>query len=273
VTIACTSELRSVIATALPEATYLTLAGDHGDAGRISAVLESYQAVLVGPGIGRSDHARRLLTALQAAPAHTTTCVLDADALNELAPSQDASPWRTDGLFKNWPSERAILTPHPGEMARLLGTTVDAVQSDRLKVAMDAASAWQQIVVLKGAHTITAAPDGRAMINPHANPLLAVAGTGDVLAGVIAGLAAQGMEPFEAAACGVYVHGLAGEELATQIGDRGLLASELAAAIPAAIREVREGKRMVARGRGGIDGLASLAGFGQFGGFDAPTDA
>jgi NAD(P)H-hydrate epimerase len=115
--------------------------------------------------------------------------------------------------------------------------------------------------VLKGAHTIVAAPDGRAAISPHANPLLATAGTGDVLAGIIAGLVAQGMEPFEAATCGVFIHGLAAEELAEELGDRGLLASDLLPAIPRAIRTIREGKRTVPTPfAGGFCDLSAFAG-------------
>jgi len=117
---------------------------------------------------------------------------------------------------------------------------------DRLNVALKAAAKWKHVVVLKGAHTVIAAPDGRAAISPHANPLLATAGTGDVLAGAIAGLLAQGMAPFEAAACAVYVHGLAAEEIGEELGDRGLLASGLLPALPRAIRTIREGKRMSA---------------------------
>ena len=149
--------------------------------------------------------------------------MIDADALNALA---GEPAWR----------ERigipTVLTPHPGEMARLSRMTVEDVQDDRLNVAVSAAAEWQQIVVLKGAHTVVAAPDGRAAISPYANPLLATAGTGDVLAGAIAGLLAQGLAPFDAAACGVYLHALAAEELGEDLGDRGLLASDLLPALP-----------------------------------------
>jgi NAD(P)H-hydrate epimerase len=146
-------------------------------------------------------------------------------------------------------------------MARLLGSTVEDVQRDRLNVAMNAARGWGHVVVLKGAHTIIAAPDGRAAISPYANPLLATAGTGDVLAGVIAGLAAQGMQPFEAAACGVYIHAFAAEERSEELGDRGMLASDLLPAIPRAIRTIREGKRARdAASPFGMMNLASLTG-------------
>ena len=132
-------------------------------------------------------------------------------------------------------------------------------------MATRAAAEWRQIVVLKGAHTIVAAPDGRAAISPYANPLLATAGTGDVLAGAIAGLLAQGMEPFEAAGCGVYLHGLAAEELGEDFGDRGMLASDLLPALPRAIRTVLHGKVSRAAAMPGLGDLGALAGLGRAG--------
>ena len=141
--------------------------------------------VLIGPGLsqqaGVGDAVLRIVGAL---PGGVRAAVVDADALNALA----GTPGWHDGV-----AGRAVLTPHPGEMARLLGTTVAAVQDDRLNIAVSAAAKWGCIVVLKGAHTIVAAPDGRAAVSPYANPLLATAGTGDVLAGAIAGLVAQGV--------------------------------------------------------------------------------
>jgi NAD(P)H-hydrate epimerase len=171
--------------------------------------------------------------------------VIDADGLNALARH---SGWHM-GV-----SGALVLTPHPGEMARLLGTSVTDVQAARLDVATRAAAAWRQVVVLKGAHTIVAAPDGRAAISPFANPLLATAGTGDVLAGTIAGLAAQGLAPFDAACCGVYIHAMAAEELADEFGDRGMLASDLLPVIPRAIRTIREGKKQAPMNLGGLFG-------------------
>ena len=225
---------------ALPEATYVTLestpALDIDQARKIIDEVPDAAAMVIGPGLSQNDGVRDavLYVLSNARGAH----VIDADALNVLA----ASP----GWHKNV-GGACILTPHPGEMARLLGSTIEDVQRDRLNVAMNAARDWGHVVVLKGAHTIVAAPDGRAMISPYANPLLATAGTGDVLAGVIAGLAAQGMPPFEAAACGVYIHAFAAEELGEELGDRGMLASDLLPAIPRAIRTIREGKRAARR--------------------------
>ncbi len=125
-------------------------------------------------------------------------------------------------------------------MARLTGMSIDEVQSDILGVAKKAAQEWHKTVVLKGAYTVIAAPDGRSMVRPFANPGLASAGTGDVLAGVIAGLAAQGVPLFEAAACGVYLHGKAGEMVKDKLGDAGMVASDLLPALPLVIKQLKE---------------------------------
>jgi NAD(P)H-hydrate epimerase len=195
-----------------------------------------------------------VLRIIESMAANVRVCVIDADALNALA-----------GVDEWHRRLRApcILTPHPGEMARLLRSSVEEVQSDRLNVAMKSAREWSQIVVLKGAHTIIAAPDGRACVSPHANPLLATAGTGDVLAGAIAGLVAQGVDAFDAAAAAVFIHGLAAEEAGEEYSDRGMLASELLPALPRAIRTIREGRG--SRDTSPLAGLGGLAGLSAFG--------
>ena len=239
VTIACAAQAQAAIAPALPEATYLMLDGASAfgadSALRVREALDGYDVLLIGPGLSQATGVREGVSDLLShLPEGVRACVIDADGLNALA---------------GWPGwetqlrRPAVLTPHPGEMARLLDTSVAAVQEDRLGVATRAAAEWQQVVVLKGAHTVIAAPDGRAAIASYANPLLATAGTGDVLAGAIAGLLAQGMPPFEAAAAAVHIGGVAAEEMAEMYGDRGMLAHELLAALPRAIRTVREGRR------------------------------
>jgi len=157
--------------------------------------------------------------------------VLDADALNTLA------------KIPNWwqrLTNDAIFTPHPGEMARLAGIPIDEVQSDRLGTAKRVAQAWHKTIVLKGAHTIIATPDGRTRISPIANPGLASAGTGDVLSGVIVGLVAQGLSLFDAAACGVFLHGEAGEMVKSQLGDAGMIATDLLPVLPLVIKQLKE---------------------------------
>ena len=156
--------------------------------------------------------------------------VLDADALNALAQSER---WH-----EHLPPH-TILTPHPGEMARLCGCSSDEVQADRIGVARDKAAAWNAVVVLKGAYTVVAAPDGRAAVLPFANPALATAGSGDVLAGAIVGALAQGLATFEAALVGGYLHGLAGELARQELGEAGVVASDLLSRLPIALRQLR----------------------------------
>jgi NAD(P)H-hydrate epimerase len=126
-------------------------------------------------------------------------------------------------------------------MSRLLHRTVEEVQEDRVTSARDAASQTGQVVVLKGAYTVVAAPDGRTCLSPFANPALASGGTGDVLAGIIGGLLAQGCERYEAAVIGVYIHAMAGEAVVDDIGNAGLLASDLLLEIPRAMQALRAG--------------------------------
>jgi NAD(P)H-hydrate epimerase len=157
--------------------------------------------------------------------------VLDADALNTLA--------KIPRWWQNLTGD-AVLTPHPGEMSRLTGLSIEEVQSNRLSVAREAATSWHKTIVLKGAYTVIAAPDGRTMLNPIANAGLASAGTGDVLAGAIAGLLAQGLSPFDAATCGVYLHSQAGEIVKRDMGDAGMVASDLLPVLPSVIKTLKE---------------------------------
>ena len=131
------------------------------------------------------------------------------------------------------------MTPHPGEMSRLLDCSLEEVESDRVATAQKAAQEWKQVVVLKGAHTVIAAPDDRLAISPFANPGLASAGTGDVLAGSIVGFLAQGLSPYEAAVAGVYVHGAAGEMATTAMGNAGTVAGDLLPLLPRVLKKIR----------------------------------
>jgi ADP-dependent NAD(P)H-hydrate dehydratase / NAD(P)H-hydrate epimerase len=128
-------------------------------------------------------------------------------------------------------------------MSRLLGTEVEEIAKDRVSAARSAAADWNQIVVLKGASTVIAAPGGEVFVSPYSNAVLATAGTGDVLAGAIAGLIAQGLEPIDAARVGVYLHGMAGEMLAEEYGSSGGLAGELPALIAKAANRLRSGSQ------------------------------
>jgi NAD(P)H-hydrate epimerase len=156
--------------------------------------------------------------------------VIDADALNALA--------QVDGWPQHLPPN-AVLTPHPGEMARLCGCSTREVAADRFGMARSKAAEWNAVVLLKGAYSVVAAPDGRTAVLPFANPALATAGSGDVLAGAIVGLLAQGLPSFEGAVLGGYLHGLAGELARQDIGDAGVVAGDLLARLPEAIRRLR----------------------------------
>jgi NAD(P)H-hydrate epimerase len=192
--------------------------------------LSTAEVGVIGPGLGRDRSTWRLIIDL--ALHAEGPLVLDADALNALA---DSARKKTR-LGKN-----RVLTPHPGEMARLVGKTAEAVNADRAGTARKAAKEWGAVVVLKGAHTVVAHPDGRLSEDPHEVPALATGGTGDVLAGVIGALIAQGSDPFTAAVTGVYVHAAAGRRIAQRIGDAGLLASDLLPEIPLVMHVLRQG--------------------------------
>ena len=156
--------------------------------------------------------------------------VIDADGLNNLARCHD------------WPARlpaHSVLTPHPGEMATLTGSSTTDVQANRRAVAGDSAAQWGQTLLLKGAHSIVASPDGRQCILPFANPALAAGGTGDVLTGIIGGLLAQGLTPYDAARLGGYLHGTAGEETRRAHGDAGIVASDLLPYLPTLIYDLR----------------------------------
>jgi NAD(P)H-hydrate epimerase len=188
------------------------------------------QATNSGPSAGFLPQRRASASTADPAALHRLPTVIDADALNALAQSER---WH-----EHFPPQ-AILTPHPGEMARLCGCSTAEVQADRIGVARARAAAWNAVVVLKGAYTVVAAPDGRVVVLPFANPALATAGSGDVLAGAIVGALAQGLATFEAAVVGGYLHGLAGELARQELGDAGMVAGDLLGRLPLAMRQLR----------------------------------
>ena len=196
----------------------------------IAGQLEAATVGLIGPGLGRHPGTWTLVRDLVAGCRRPL--VLDADALNALADAPGA-------LARLGAGAARVLTPHPGEMARLVRRSPAEVQANRREVAGAAAREWGAVVVLKGARTLVAAPDGRLSEDPHEVPALATGGTGDVLSGLVAGLVAQGSGPYEAAVTGVYVHGEAGRRLQARLGPAGLLASELLPELPLAMRPLR----------------------------------
>ncbi len=261
VTLATARSLYPAVTGAIHAITYLPLPEDLGaitpDALKlVGEWLPRYRALLVGPGLGTDpatfEFVQRLLGVERAEPArrhigfrageppapggptlNLPPTVLDADGLNALAAVEGGPARLRQG-------SRLVLTPHAGEMARLTGLTAPDIEADRIETARRYAAEWGQVVVLKGAHTVVAGPDGRAMVSPFANPALATAGTGDVLAGAIVGLLAQGLAPFDAAVCGVYLHARAGELARHEIGAAGTVADDLLPYLPAVIRALHE---------------------------------
>jgi hydroxyethylthiazole kinase-like uncharacterized protein yjeF len=240
VTVAIPEGLNTVLEAKLLEAMTFPVAGtpSHGLAkDSKESLLEfaaSKTAVAIGPGIGREPETVGLVLELLTEIKHPL--VLDADGINALA---------GHAHILRRAQAPVILTPHPGEMARLLGASVADVQHDRLGVAGRFAREFNAHVVLKGAGTVLAAPDGSLAVNPTGNPGMATGGTGDVLTGMIAGLLAQGLSCWGAACAGTYLHGLAGDLAAARRGEIGMLARDLLETIPEAIRDLQSEENLV----------------------------
>jgi len=259
VTVAAPQVIVPVLAGMLPEATWILLPHEMGVLNQAAVKvlrqeLAGYSALLLGPGFGREDTTGEFLRELlrpreerrperaigfirgaedAAEPQDNGALpplVIDADGLNLLAEIED------------WPAllpPGTILTPHPGEFGRLAKMDTADVQTDRLALARDKAATWNAIVVLKGAFTVIAAPDGRLAVSPFASAALARAGTGDVLSGMIASLLGQGLEPFDATLCAVWLHGAAGERAAEAAGTTAsIVASDLLAQLAVAFGNV-----------------------------------
>jgi NAD(P)H-hydrate epimerase len=193
------------------------------DYGRLSGIAETKDVVAVGPGIGTNPETVEVVRRLAAEAAQPM--VIDADGLNALA----GTAFRGEGRLR-------VLTPHPGEMARLAGRSTAEIQADRIGAARGFAMERGVLVVLKGYRTLLAFPDGRVWVNPTGTPALATGGTGDILTGTIAGFLAQfPARPEEAVAAAVYVHGLAGQLGAAELGEKSLVATDLLRFFPAAM--------------------------------------
>jgi hydroxyethylthiazole kinase-like uncharacterized protein yjeF len=182
----------------------------------VRALLEGKTAIILGPGLGTHEDARQLVRFLLREVALPT--VVDADALTCIAGDR--------GMLSG-ARAHMILTPHPGEMARLLGSDTASVQADRIATARSYATQYGCVLVLKGARSVIAGPDGSVWINPTGNPGMASGGMGDALSGILGALLAQGLSPAEAACLGVYMHGEVADHVAAARGQIGLLASDV----------------------------------------------
>lgn len=185
-----------------------------------------FDAVAVGPGIGTSSVAKQVVKTLSAA---YRLLVVDADAINIIA--------KQPNLLKR-SKARLILTPHPGELSRLINKSIKYIQQNRTKVAKQAAREFNCILVLKGHHTVVASQKGEVYVNRNGNPGMATAGAGDVLTGMITSFLGQKITAFDAAVLSVYLHGLAGDLAAKDKGEYGLIASDIIERIPNAIQKI-----------------------------------
>ncbi|NOX33001.1 MAG: NAD(P)H-hydrate dehydratase [Deltaproteobacteria bacterium] len=192
----------------------------------IQTLLKGKQALAAGPGLGTREGTKKLVTKL--IEKTNIPLVIDADGINCIA--------KDPGVLKKKKAP-VILTPHPGEMARLCGLTTKDIQADRIGIASQFARNFDTIVVLKGALTIISLPDGKSFICPTGNPGMASGGMGDVLAGMIAAFCAQGFSPEKASIAGVYIHGMCGDILAGDMGRFGFIASDMIPVIPKAIHK------------------------------------
>lgn len=193
----------------------------------ISELLAWADVLAVGPGLSTHPDTVELVKWLLTAV--NKPMVLDADGLNALT--------KSPRLIKEYPAE-LIITPHPGELARLINLSIADIEKDRLKVARKFAKEWGKVIVLKGGPTIIAAPNGDLFINSTGNPGMATGGSGDVLTGIIAGLLAQKLSALDATLVGVYLHGLAGDIAAEDLSQMGMMAGDICYYLPAAIKEL-----------------------------------
>jgi NAD(P)H-hydrate epimerase len=215
----------------LPETDAGTISGGAQD--RIIELAKGKSVLAIGPGISRnpqtSDLVRTLVSRLQ------LPMVVDADGLN-------AFEGRSDELRGK--GRTLVITPHPGEMARLARLSIADVQKDRLGVARKFAQEHDLIVVLKGHRTLVVKPDGEAWVNTTGNPGMATGGTGDILTGIVAGMIAQHInDPFTAVLAAVHLHGLAGDVMRERVGEHSLVATDLLQGLPDAFRRTLEAAR------------------------------
>jgi ADP-dependent NAD(P)H-hydrate dehydratase / NAD(P)H-hydrate epimerase len=185
---------------------------------QLQTLIEKATVIVLGPGLGQSDWSKDLFEFMINQP---QIKIIDADGLNFLAESKKKTS------KPSW-----VLTPHPGEAARLLQSTPNEIQKNRESAAQNLIEKWGGIIVLKGENSIIATSDHPWIECPYGNPGMASPGMGDLLSGMIAGCFAQGLTPWQAACTGVYIHGRAGDIIASTQGERGMLASDLLRIIP-----------------------------------------
>lgn len=215
-------ELFPIIQVGVPEATCISRSFSPDQ-------LEQYQAIVIGPGLG-DENSNVSLIKMVLEEVYGTV-IIDADALNLIAQNKELQN------VMNKLSENLIITPHPGEAARLLGCTTNEINRDRVTAVRRLVEQTGAVSVLKGAGTLVATSNQKTYINTTGNSGMATGGSGDVLSGIIAALAGQGLSCFEAAAAGVYIHGLAGDIAAENLGEYGLIATDIATMVALALKK------------------------------------
>jgi hydroxyethylthiazole kinase-like uncharacterized protein yjeF len=231
VTLACPQSVQSTIASRLTEVMTIPVADFNGEANllaldKLLSLSAGKQALAIGPGLGLGEEVSGLIRRL--VQDSDLPMVIDADGLNALSGHMHILEYQVN--------RQIVLTPHPGEIARLTGLSIAEIQADRFTIVRDFAMRHRVVVVLKGARTLTAAPDGRIHVNNSGHAGLASGGMGDVLTGLIGSLLAQGLTALDAATLGVYLHGFAADRLLATFGNAGLLATDVMHELPAARR-------------------------------------
>jgi len=233
VTVACPFGIQTVLAVKLTEAMTESVADIDGTLSlqalaSLTRLAEGKSAIALGPGLGQHQETFALVRRLIRET--TLPMVLDADGINGIAGQPE--------LLRSRPAACTVLTPHPGEMARLIGRSIAEVEADRVGVAREFARRHRVVLVLKGARSVVALPDGRVRLNGSGNPGLASGGMGDVLTGLIGGLLAQGLSAADAAVLGVFLHGRAADRLLSSMGNAGMIAGDLLRELPVTRKEL-----------------------------------
>ncbi len=234
VTLACPAKLHAIVEVKLTEVMTRALNGDQDhlvseNCSLIEEFAANWQALILGPGLGQD------LQTIEAVRRLVVDCpcplVLDADGLNALTGATE--------ILQECTAQTPVLTPHPGEFSRLIGRSVAEIEADRFRLARQFALDHRVVLLLKGARTVIADPEGRVRINSSGNAGLATAGSGDILSGLVGGLLAQGLSAFDAASLGAWLHGTAADLLAAEIGYSGMLAGDLLKYIPVARHQLK----------------------------------
>ncbi len=234
VTIALPENILPIVASNVLEPTFIPLPEDKygilpSAINLLKPEFEKFDVILVGNGLGLGSSTVEFVQNLLSLNLNQKV-VVDADGLNILSSGTLFGKMKFEGVF----------TPHPGEMARLTGLSVQEIQSARAKIAEKFSKKWGMCVVLKGAETVVSSKKGETFLNPFSVPTLATAGTGDVLAGMIAGFLGQGLDSLKASLIGVYLHAFAGEILQNEAGDGGIIASDLLNMLPHVMNHLKK---------------------------------